>query len=70
MTLLDDLDRLARAASHAHYVAAISPDTILRLLAVVKAAKAIDYEMFNGMTPSVGSANKLKSAIAALEGDK
>ena len=37
------------------------------MLAVIEAAKAIDHEMFNGMTPSVGSANKLKSALAALD---
>jgi hypothetical protein len=38
MTTLDNLEKLARAASHAHYVAAISPDMILRLIAVVRAA--------------------------------
>ena len=42
------------------------PERILSMIAVIEAAKAIDYEMFNGMTPSVGSANKLKSTLAAL----
>jgi len=51
----------------ADYIAALSPERVLQLLDVIEAAKAIDHEMFNGMTPSVGSANKLKSALAALD---
>ena len=45
-------------------------ERVLAMIAVIEAAKAIDYEMFNGMTPSVGSANKLKRTLAALDKEK
>jgi hypothetical protein len=86
MTTLDTLRKLAQAATPKSWTAAmlalssamecddsivvLTREQLLAMLAVIEAAKAIDYEMFNGMTPSVASANKLKSALAALEGDK
>jgi hypothetical protein len=60
-----------RVAAHNRAVAdlcdAMTGERVLQLLDVIEAAKAIDYEMFNGMTPSVGSANKLKRTLAVLD---
>ena len=50
----------------AELIAALSPERVLAMIAVIEAAEAIDHEMFNGMTPSVGSANRLKRTLASL----
>ena len=77
---LADLERLARAATQtctagrgdcpackARNALGAQGGRVLAMIACIEAAKAIDYEMFNGMTPSVGSANKLKRTLAVLD---
>jgi hypothetical protein len=37
------------------------------MIACIEAADGLVYEMFNGMTPSVGSVNKYQRVRAALD---
>ena len=80
MTTLTDLERLARAATQtctagrgdcpackARNALGAQGRRVLDMIAVIEAADGLVYEMFNGMTPSVGSVNKYQRVRAALD---
>ena len=80
---LADLKRLAQAATQtctagrgdcpackARNALGAQGGRILAMIACIEAADGLVYEMFNGMTPSVGSVNKYQRVRAALDKEK
>lgn len=68
--LIDDLEQKAKAASE--YIAAANPQTVLKLIAVVRAAKMVlEPRQLPAESPmhDLPSHTALKKALAALENE-